>query len=125
MLKEKDFVEKVQHLRDEVLAMTGIDDPEVIATTAARLKGLNYAPPVGASRDAFLSFTTAGLIEEINRLAALSEEEVLPGQTAGEGAWDSRLQRISVLVFYFRELAELRRGIPEAWDEVDELYVHD
>ncbi|MEE4313425.1 MAG: hypothetical protein V2J11_02965 [Desulfofustis sp.] len=125
MLTKQEFTEKVQQLVAEVRGMTGIDDPQNIAETAARLKGLNYAPPVGGGLDTFLSYTTSGLAEEIERLAALPDDQVDPLPAPGEGVLDIKLQRISVLVFYFRELAELRRGVPEAWDEIDELYVHD
>lgn len=123
MLTNQEFNEKVQRLIAEVRGMTGIDDPQNIAETAARLKSLNYAPPVGGELDTFLSYTTSDLAEEIERIAALPDDQVEPAP--GESALDTTLQRISVLVFYFRELAELRRGVPEAWDEVDELYVHD
>jgi hypothetical protein len=125
MLSKQEFTEKVQQLVAEVRGMTGIDVPQNIAETAARLKGLNYAPPVGGGLDTFLSYTTSDLAEEIERLAALPDDQVDPVPAPGEGVLDIKLQRISVLVFYFRELAELRRGVPEAWDEVDELYVHD
>ncbi|MCB2215595.1 hypothetical protein [Desulfofustis glycolicus] len=125
MLTKQEFTEKVQQLVAEVRGMTGIDDPQNIAETAARLKGLNYAPPVGGGLDTFLSYTTSELAQEIERLAALPDDQVDPPPAPGEGVLDIKLQQISVLVFYFRELAELRRGVPEAWDEIDELYVHD
>lgn len=125
MLTKQEFTDKVQQLVAEVRGMSDIDDPQNIAETAARLKGLNYAPPVGGGLDTFLSYTTSGLAGEIERLAALPDDQVEPPPAPGEGVLDIKLQRISVLVFYFRELAELRRGVPEAWDEVDELYVHD
>ncbi len=125
MLTKQEFAEKVQQLKAEVQGMNGIDDPQNIAETAARLKSLNYAPPVGGGLDTFLSYTTSDLVEEIERIAALPDDQVEPAPAPGEGVLDIKLQRISLLVFYFRELAELRRGVPEAWDEVDELYVHD
>ena len=125
MLNKQHFDQKVRQLQEEVRAMTGIDDATIIAETAQRLKGLNYAPPVGASLDAFLSYTTGALIKEIDRLASVPDAEVQVEPDSGDGPLDVKLQRISILVFYFRELAELRRGVPEAWDEVDELYVHD
>ena len=125
MLTKQEFAENVQQLIAEVQGMTDIDDPQTIAETAARLKSLNYAPPVGGALDTFLSYTTSGLVREIERIAALPDDQVEPAPAPGEGVLDIKLQRISLLVFYFRELAELRRGVPEAWDEVDELYVHD
>jgi hypothetical protein len=125
MLTKQEYAEKVQQLVAEVRGMADIDDPQVIADTAARLKGLNYAPPVGGRLDSFLTYTTTGLAEEIERIAVLPNDQVVPAPAPGESPLDIKLQHISVLVFYFRELAELRRGVPEAWDEVDELYVHD
>jgi len=38
---------------------------------------------------------------------------------------DLRLQFISVLIYYYKQLVLLRQGNPDAWNEVDEVYVHD
>jgi len=124
MLDKNDFLDQVRAIKLEVAAMAASDTPAVINDTANRLKGLNYTPPVGVPLDTFLSFTTTDLVAEIDRIANLSEAE-LPSAEGDDGEWDLKLQLISVLVFYFRELVQLRKGVPEAWDEVDEIYVHD
>jgi hypothetical protein len=126
MLSKTECLQKVDALRDDIRAMTDIDEPAMISETAARLKGLNYTPPVSVSLDTFLSFSTSGLLDEIDRISNLPDDDMAQPEGSEElGPWAIKLEHISVLVFYFKELAELRRGVGEAWDEVDELYVHD
>lgn len=126
MLSQSEFFNKLDEIRKEVQSMTDVDDPENIRETADRLKGLNYASPVYLPLNVFLELTSAKLLAEIDRIVELPDDEVpLLDEEQGNGIWQAKLQQISILVFYFRELASLRRGVPEAWDEVDELYVHD
>ncbi len=126
MVSKAKCLEKIEALRDDVRAMTDIDEPDMINETAARLKGLNYTPPVSVGLDTFLTFTTAGLVREIDRIIDLPDAEMAHlGGREKTGIWAVKLEHVSVLVFYFKELAALRRQVPEAWDEVDELYVHD
>jgi hypothetical protein len=126
MLNQNEFMAKVGALQGEVRGLTDIDDPSVISATAADLKRLNYTPPVSIPLDTFLAYTTSDLLAEIGRIVDLPEAEVpeLPGQDE-LSPMEIKLEHIAILVFYFKELADLRRQVPEAWDEVDELYVHD
>ena len=126
MLNQTEFMDKVGVLQSEVRSLTDIDDSSVISNTAADLKRLNYTPPVSIPLDTFLSYTTSDLLAEIDRIVELPESEVpeLPGQDQ-LSPMEVKLEHIAILVFYFKELADLRRQVPEAWDEVDELYVHD
>ncbi len=126
MLSKAECLKKIDALRDDIRAMTDIDEPDMVNETADRLKGLNYTPPVSVGLDTFLTYTTAGLLREIDRIVDLPDAELAhPGSNEKLGPWAIKLEQISVLVFYFKELATLRRQVPEAWDEVDELYVHD
>lgn len=126
MLGKEECLEKIEAVKDDIRKMSDIDEPEMLNDTATRLKGLNYTPPVSVPLNTFLHLTTTELLAEIDRISLLPDGE-MPHLEGGEnlGPWDIKLEHISVLVFYFKELAELRRQVPEAWDEVDELYVHD
>ncbi len=126
MLSKLECIKKIEALRDDIRVMTDIDEADKVNETAARLKGLNYTPPVSVGLDTFLTYTTAGLVREIDRIVDLPEAKMAHlGGNEKTGIWAIKLEHISVLVFYFKELAALRRQVPEAWDEVDELYVHD
>lgn len=118
MLDQQEFSDRIFSFHREILALADTDDITQIAVTADRLERLNYAPPVHLSLHNFLNLTSSQVIDEINRITQESQE-----------AWDNpleqKLQKISILVFYYKELIELRHGTAEAWDEVDELYVHD
>lgn len=127
MLSEHEFYEKLGVLQDEIRALEDCDDPVNIEQTALRLEGFNYAVPVLLPVPDFLRCTQQDLLLAIGRIVKLSDNELPVGTEPAEGGngWELKLQHISVLVFYFKELVELRCGVPEAWDEVDELYVHD
>ena len=126
MMNESDFLNKIGDLLDEVRALDDPGDPAVVEETAARLEGFNYGPPVLIPVADFLRFSKDRLLQEIDKIVKLPESE-LPVQESEkeENSWELKLQHISVMVFYFKELVPLRRGVPEAWDEIDELYVHD
>ena len=126
MLDEATFFEKLGILQDELGTLSIDESQEVIDETALRLEGFNYTPPVYMSLPRFLRCTKNEFLQEIERIAHLPENEVLIAEsTEAENGWELKLRHISVLVFYFKELASLRNGDLEAWDEVDELYVHD
>ena len=126
MLNQIEFLEKIEKLEAEVRALGDIDDPDMIGATASNLKRLNYTPPVSIPVDTFLAYTTADLLGAIKRIVDLPDREVMQLTGRGElSPLEVKLEHVAVLVFYFKELADLRRQVPEAWDEVDELYVHD
>ena len=126
MLNQSDFLQKVSDLQDEVRALDDIGDLAVVEETAARLEGFNYGPPVLLPVADFLRLSKEKLLQEIDKIVKLPESEVPANESETEkNSWELKLQHISVLVFYFKELVPLRHGVPEAWDEIDELYVHD
>jgi hypothetical protein len=125
MLTQDEFLKKLDVLQNEVRALDDRDQA-VIEETASRLEGFNYGPPVLLPVTEFLRCTKEKMLLEIDRVAILSDSELVDNDSAGEkNSWELKLQHISVMVFYFKELVDLRCGVPEAWDEIDELYVHD
>ena len=126
MVDETTFFEKLGMLQDELDSLHSNESEEVIDETALRLEGFNYTPPVYMALPRFLRCTKKELMQELERIAHLPDDEVVIEESAeAENGWELKLRHISVLVFYFKELASLRNGDLEAWDEIDELYVHD
>lgn len=126
MISTSEFLYKVAELQDELRAVVDLADARLIEDTATKLEGLNYAPTVVLPVGQFLRMKKLDLLEKIEEIILLSDEEVYeksPGDPRSYG--EIKLQFIATLVYYFKQLARLRRGVPEAWDEVDELYVHD
>jgi hypothetical protein len=126
MSATSDFLYKVAAIQDDLRTVTDVADAKVVEETAVRLEGLNYAPTVILPVKSFLRIRKLELLEKIEDIIILSDEEVYeisPGDPRSYYA--IKLQYISALVYYFKQLALLRRGNAEAWDEVDELYVHD
>lgn len=125
MLTQDEFLKKLDVLQNEVRALDDRDQA-VIEETASRLEGFNYGPPVLLPVAEFLRCTKEKMLLEIDRVASLADSELADNDSTEEkNSWELKLQHISVMVFYFKELVDLRCGVPEAWDEIDELYVHD
>lgn len=126
MLEQDEFFEKLGALQDEIKALNDINDKALIEETASRLEGFNYGPPVLIPVAGFLRSSKEQMLLEIDRIANLPDDELADTDSAKDkNSLELKLQHISVMVFYFKELVELRGGVPEAWDEIDELYVHD
>ena len=126
MSANKTFQQQIDELKEEVRQLDDDFDEDVVETTAVRLKGLNFTPPVITPMDLFLRLRSKGLLAEIDRILAMPDAEacaLAPDNT--QKCEDLRVQYINVLIFYYKNLLELRKGNPEEWDEVDELYVHD
>ena len=126
MLEQSEFLEKLGVLQDEIKALDDINDKALIEETASRLEGFNYGPPVLMPVADFLRCSKEQMLLEIDRIANLPDDELVDTASAKDkNSLELKLQHISVMVFNFKELVDLRGGVPEAWDEVDELYVHD
>ncbi|MBM9603567.1 hypothetical protein [Desulfopila inferna] len=126
MVQEKSFPDQVKELKEIIKQLRDDFPPEVIEQTAARLENLNYAPSVITPNEKFLRLDKQGMLDEVDRILKMPEEEacaLAPGNTAK--CEDLRLQFIKVLLFYYEKLILLRKDDADAWDEVDELYVHD
>ncbi|MGB3211036.1 MAG: hypothetical protein WBB19_10060 [Desulforhopalus sp.] len=126
MSNKKTFKQQVEDLQEEVRQLGDDFDESTLKETAVRLKGLNYSPPVITPIHTFLTMRNRDLLAEIDRILTMPDTEacaLAPDNT--RQCEDLRVQFITVLVFYYKKLLELRKGNPEEWDEVDELYVHD
>lgn len=126
MSTQKTFAQQIAHLQEEVRQLDDDFDAEVVLATATRLKGLNFSPPVITALDIFLKMRRRELLTEIDRILAMPDEEACSlAPDNSEKCEDLRVQYVTVLIYYYKKLLELRRANPEAWEEVDELYVHD
>lgn len=126
MSSEQTFAQSVEKLREEIRALPDNAGQDVIEETARRLEAMNYSPPVIMDNGSFLRLKKDLLLGEIDRILALPDAEACAlAPNDSKKCEDLRLQFISVLIFYFKNLIRLRDGDLESWDEIDELYVHD
>lgn len=126
MIHKDDFIDKVTLLKDEILGLG--EDASIIniEETATRLEGLNYSPPISINLATFLRLTRKTLIVEIDKILDMPDEDACAlAPDDPSKCQDLRIQFISVLLFYFKQIIRLRSSDVEAWDEVDEMYVHD
>lgn len=126
MSAESVFFDKVGEMQDEVRQLPNVVDARVIEETAVRLEALNYGPTTILPVNAFLRLKKEDLLEEIERILRMPADQVgeLP-HSDSRSYREIQFRYISVMVYYFKQLTELRGGNPQVWDEVDELYVHD
>ncbi len=126
MSTQQTFQQQINDLRDQVLHLEDDLSDDIVEQTAKRLKGLNFSPPVITPLDIFLRMQRRELLAEIERILAMPDAQacaLAPDNT--KKCEDLRVQFITVLIYYYKKLVQLRKGNPEEWDEVDELYVHD
>lgn len=122
----KAFEKQIAALQAEVRGLRDDFGLQQVESTAARLEGLNFSPPILAESHAFLRMQRQEVLAEIDRILTLPEAVVCAlAKGHPKKCQDLRLQYITVLVFYYKKLIALRAGDPGEWDEIDELYVHD
>jgi len=123
MLSLHDFVEQKKELLNR---STSFATDEDIERTAKDLEKIGYEPPVILPVQGFLRFRIKDVHREIERIAALKNTELKEYQYAQETSPGELKRRdIDILVYQFLLLERLRAGIPEAWDEIHELYEDD
>jgi hypothetical protein len=126
MTTDHSFSKNISQFKDEVSRLPEDAEHEIIEQTATRLEGLNYAPALIIPVHDFLRLTSNTLLDEIDKILAMPDQEACAlAPDEPKKCQDLRLQFISVLIYYYKQLILLHQGIPDAWDEVDELYVHD
>ena len=126
MTNEQTFSDQIDQLKETVRSLRDDVSPDVIEDTACRLERLNYAPPVVIPQSTFLRLTKETLLDEIDKILAMPDQEACAlAPNEPQKCQDLRIQFISVQIYYYKILLSLRQGDVDAWDEVDELYVHD
>ena len=126
MTDKPTFSEKISQFKEEIRNLHDITDPDIIESTAKRLEGLNYSPPVIIPIPVFLRLSKETLLNEVDKILAMPDQEacaLAPDDPAK--CRDLRIQFIAVQIYYYKILLSLREGDADAWDEIDELYVHD
>lgn len=100
------------------------DDPEKIRKTADVLKGMRYAPILLSDFDDFLSVDSARFFPELEKILNSPDlpEQELP---SGLNQVEFREKKAGLLLYHYKLLNRLRRGEPEAWDEINELMEDD
>ncbi|QEN08231.1 hypothetical protein EXM22_09610 [Oceanispirochaeta crateris] len=107
-------------LKDLVIS----DDPEKIKNTANALKEMRYSPILLSDFEDFLTVDSSRFFPEVESLLNSPD---LPGEflPPGETQESFREKKVSILIYHYKLLNRLRRGEPEAWDEVYELMEDD
>jgi hypothetical protein len=89
-----------------------------IETAARELESYNYSPTLIFPLPGFIRFTKTDLKNEVTRLFE-SETNETSDKT------ELIRKQINLLLYHYELLVRLRKGDPEAWDEITELYDDD
>ena len=120
------FEQQITALKAKVDVLNDDTSDDHVEEVALRLLKLNFTPPVITPIKLFVRLRNDDVREEIERILAMPDAEacaLAPDDT--KKCEDLRIQFITVLIYYYTKLVELRRENADEWDEVDELYVHD
>ena len=126
MISTPTFAEKIATYKTSIMQLENVTDASRIQYTAKRLEGLYFSPTLILSTERFLYLSKADILEEIDRVAALPDQEMQEqGFDTTQDFHQIKLEHLGLLVYHFTLLTRLRQDDPEAWDEIDELYGDD
>ncbi|MDC7233496.1 MAG: hypothetical protein PQJ58_09710 [Spirochaetales bacterium] len=100
------------------------DDPDKISKTAEVLRGMRYNPILLSDFEDFLTVDSKRFFPELEKV--LNSPDVPDGDLpAGESQESFRDKKVSLLIYHYKLLNNLRRGELAAWDEINELMEDD
>lgn len=120
------MVETREEIQEQLNALPEEAGEEQIRQTKVDLERRSFTPAFLLPVKNFLTMTKQELKQEIDRVLNLDESYLV--KRAGGFSNDPkkiRCAQINLLLYYYHLLARLRLNIPEAWDEINELYEDD
>jgi len=119
MIKESALREKLCRIPQDMPYL-------VIEKTAKRLEDMNFSPTLLFPINDFLHLSKSQMLKEFDNIAKLKRNDLIKlGMPEEEDFQSFREKQLSLMVYWFRLLSQLRKDSPEAWDEVNELYEDD
>lgn len=126
MKSEQEFLNTLAALKHAVSELPDVVDATRIQQTAERLEKLHFTPTLMLPFDRFLRCSKAEMLAEIDRVAALTEQDIRDqGVEIKQDAQEIQVEQIGMLAYHFKLLTRLRQDEARAWDEIDELYGDD
>lgn len=115
----------MEELRERLKQIPPDADEEHIISTASDLRGMNYTPILLFDTPSFFTMRAEDISNEFERIAALSDNEVMADVLMDVPADKIKLNHLNLLLYHYLLLCRLRKGDPDAWDEINELYEDD
>ena len=114
------------HYKERVAKYPDIHTPEQVTTAAHDLEGMKYRPILLMDMPNFLYMNSEELLNELMRLAKMTEEEWTSAGCPEEISFsDFRDKHVGLLFYHYALLYRLRSNEPEAWAEINALYEDD
>jgi hypothetical protein len=118
---------KAQRMWHKVLKEFPADAPQDrIEFTAQTLEGKSYEPLLLLKTPGFLRMKRGDLEQEIGRVRAMSDAEMMAEGFAANANFEAfKARHLQLLVYHYSLLCRLRNDDPTAWDTINELYEDD
>ena len=113
----------IQQLRNRLAGMEP-SDPDAIESTARTLRDWGYSPMLLEKPDGFLEMTRDQALEAFDHIAA-QPDEYWKDKGPSDDAEETKETALRMLVNQFEFFTRLRHNEPEAWDDMNELYMED
>ena len=111
--------QEVRHLRDDA-------SEEEVEQTAQNLERAGYQPPFLMDIPGFTRMRKEDIFHHIGRIANMDNSTFKDMPLAKDRSpEDVKRLIIQMLIQHYSLLVRLRKGEPEAWDEINELYEDD
>ncbi len=120
------MVETREEVQEQLQKLPEDAGSEQIRKTREDLERRSFTPAFLLPVKNFLTMTKDDLVSEVDRVLQLDESYLLKRASGfSDDPQKIRCAQINLLLYYYQLLARLRMDIPEAWDEINELYEDD
>ena len=115
-----------EELRQALARLPADADDARIAVTRRDLERRSFSPAFLLPVRNFLSMKRADLEKAVDQVLT-ADDQYLAKRLGSYSSDPERIRwtQVSLLIYYYDLLSRLRMDVPEAWDEINELYEDD
>lgn len=121
-----DIDKTYNEFKQQLENMETVEDHDLVKNTADRLHGISYAPPFLIEIPNFTEMNKKSAIKTLKRLYEYPEIEIEKFAIARDrSVTQIKIDAMNGFITEYRLLQRLRMDVPEAWDQINELYEDD
>ena len=121
-----DIDKTYNEFKQQLENMETVEDHDLVKNTADRLHGISYAPPFLIEISNFTAMNKKSAIKTLKRLYEYPEIEIEKFAIARDRSVNQiKIDAMNGFITEYKLLQRLRMDVPEAWDQINELYEDD
>ncbi|MBN2434446.1 MAG: hypothetical protein JXK07_04175 [Spirochaetes bacterium] len=121
-----DIEKKYNELKRILENMESVDDSSIIMKIADRLHGISYSPPFLIEVKHFTEMDKKSAITALKYIFEFPESEIKKfAISRDKPVAEIKIDAMNSFVTEYGLLQRLRMDVPEAWDQINELYEDD